>query len=149
VNLRTPKPDASAQAVDSWKLHIKSDAKEFAPFKDKAFWICGKERFITIVATQGLNQLIDKTHIVTNLALDKSQLKWLHKTFQDVMQHPICKLIVIKLLADKDTRLIWEEICEAMGNSMFVKLMSQTISAFLASMRPTPTLAGKVHSNLS
>jgi hypothetical protein len=59
------------------------------------------------------------------------------KIFQDAMQHPVCKSIVSNHLADDDTQLIWEQICDAMGRSMTAQLRSQLILTFLVSARPT------------
>ena len=39
ANWKTPKPDASTLAIDSWNRSNKPNAKDFLPpFKDKAFW---------------------------------------------------------------------------------------------------------------
>jgi hypothetical protein len=52
---RTPQPDV--KLLIHGDEHIKPNIKAFTPYKDEAHWICGKERFITTVAAQGLNHL--------------------------------------------------------------------------------------------
>jgi hypothetical protein len=90
-----------------------------------------------------LSHLIDEGHVVTNPQPDTNQRAWSFKILQDVMQQPICKVILIDHLNDKDTVSVWKEICQAMGMSVTAQFISQSISMHLTSTRPTPTAGWK------
>jgi hypothetical protein len=90
---------------------------DYKPFKDEASWIRFKERFTTI-ESHGLGHIIDINHVIDNLDLDKIQRGWLYKILQDTIQAPQGKSIVTKHIDDKDTRKIWEELCEYYDHSM-------------------------------
>jgi hypothetical protein len=55
------------------------------------------------------------------------------------MQHPVCKAIVTSHFAEKDTKLIWQEICNTLARLMVTQRMAQDSSAFLTLTCLTPT----------
>jgi hypothetical protein len=58
IHWKTPKPDISTIAADSWNHSNKPNAKDFAPaFKDDAYWIRAKERFQTPLVSTLLRAL--------------------------------------------------------------------------------------------
>jgi hypothetical protein len=55
------------------------------------------------------------------------------------MQHPACEAIVVSHFAEKDTRLIWQEICNTLGRLMVTQCKAQDSSTFLTLTRLTTT----------
>jgi hypothetical protein len=90
---------------------------DYKPFKDEASWIRFKERFTTI-ESHGLGHILTLTTSSTIFDLDKIQRGWFYKILQDTIQAPQGKSIVTKHIDDKNTRKIWEELCEYYDHSM-------------------------------
>jgi hypothetical protein len=133
-------PGVGTYDLASWKWAIKPRNKDFVPSWSEVHWSQVNQSFLTTVAALGLFHLIDKNHIAKNNKLDKcQQFEWMYMVLQEVMQAPTCRSIVTKHCADKDTRIIWEEICEMMEKSMVTQTVSQSILTFLASTMPTPS----------
>lgn len=125
------KQKETSKGLSEWKKSVKISRADHKEFRDETLWIRYKERFLTTLESQGLEHLIDKSFKIEDHSLDSAQSCWLYKVLQDCMVAPMAKSIVTKHLTTKDTRLIWEEICDAYDNSISAEIKAQTISGFL------------------
>ena len=125
----------AATPSDLWKKSVKPNASAFKQFREEVHWSKFKDSFETTLESQGLQELIDSTHVPADAAADLLKKKWLFKIMQDTMLAPHAKAIVQKHLAQKDTRAIWKEVTDHYSGSMVSQIRSQTISSYITSVR--------------
>ena len=72
-------------------------------------------------------------YVPQDLGLDEVKRLWLYKVIVDVCQTPVSKRIVNAHRDSKDTRAIWNDLCQHYNNSMASRIRNQEIIRFLNS----------------
>ncbi len=127
--------DPDSTEVQQWKKTVKPSKSDYKEFRDENYWTKSKELFECTLESQGLSHLVDENHEPIDEDLDKHQRDWLYNVFQMKMLAPMAKTIVTKHLQDKNTRLIWKEICTYYNMSMSSEMRVQQMSTYLSSNR--------------
>jgi hypothetical protein len=121
--------------LQSWKRMIRPSKSDFKDLKDETQWVRYKEHIETTLTAHELHHLIEPKFKSNNPNVDKAQMLWLYKVFQDIMKTPTARTIVTNHLAGKDTRKLWQDLCDKLDNSMTSELLAQKMSTYLASTR--------------
>ena len=133
--LAKPTDSSGETELSIWKKSVRPNKTEYKEFRDESLWTRAKEQFNTTLESHNLSHLIDPKHVITDANLDQAQRGWLYSAMQTAFKAPMAKTIVTKHLADKDTRLIWKELCEYYDSSMTSVLRAQQVSTYLTSTR--------------
>jgi hypothetical protein len=127
--------NAGETELATWKKSVRPNKADYKEFCDEALWVRSKEQFTTTLESHSLSHLIDEKHKPTDKDLDAAQRGWLYSVLQTIFKAPMAKTIVTRHLSDKDTRLIWKEICAHYDSSMTSVLRAQLLSSYLTSTR--------------
>lgn len=128
-------PPETNSDLANWSKNARPQANNYKEFKDEAYWTRTKEKYVANLEACNLQHLIDDSHIVTNPDLDRSQTLWFFKVLQDKITCPAAKSIVQKHSILKNTRKLWEELCNHLDNSMNAVLRASKLSSYITSAR--------------
>jgi len=126
------KMTAKREGLSNWNKSIKPNARDFKPFGEMNSWIEHKESFLVTLEVQNLTHLVEKNPMVHDDDLDNAQRKFLFKVMKDDFSHHEAKSIVKKRTKDKDTRSIWEELCEFRDRSIAAAMCADILMRHLA-----------------
>ena len=129
------KMTAKSEGLSNWNKSIKPNARDFKPFREMNLWIEYKESFLITLEAQNLTHLVEKNPIIHDDDLDKAQRKFLFKVMKDNFLHHEAKSIVKKYTTDKDTRKIWEELCDFYDSSITTAMCADVLMAYLADVK--------------
>ena len=90
---------------------------------------------LTRLNSQNLAHVIGNTFTPTNHWLNEAQTKWFYSVLLHKCTTASAKTIVTAHRADKNTRVIWEELCEKYDYSMSLLLHSQKLSNYICTAR--------------
>jgi hypothetical protein len=115
--------------VSSWKRNIKISPMDYKPFKDEASWIRFKNAFLPpLNLTDSDISLTLTTSSTISISIRSNA-----DGFTNPSRHYSSasrKSIVTKHIDDKNTRKIWEELCEYYDHSMSAHIQSGKISTY-------------------
>ena len=123
------------EALVNWNKNIKPNSREYKTFRDATQWVELKEHTITTLKAQNMYDVIDEHHIVADADTDKAKMQFFYKILLDNFLHPQAKLIIRSHKEDKNTRLIWKELCEYYDDSITTSMTADSLSAYLTSVR--------------
>jgi len=126
---------AKSEGLSNWNKSIKPNARDFKPFREMNLWIEYKESFLVTLEAQNLTHLVEKNPIIHDDDLDKAQRKFLFKVMKDNFLHHEAKWIVKKHATDKDTRKIWEELCDFYDSSITTAMYADVLMTYLADVK--------------
>jgi len=129
------KMTAKSEGLSNWNKSIKPNARDFKPFREMNLWIEHKESFLIALEAQNLTHLVEKNPTIHDDDLDKAQRKFLFKAMKDNFPHHEAKSIVKKHAANKDTRRIWEELCEFCDSSITTAMHADVLVTCLADIK--------------
>jgi len=130
------KMTAKSEGQSNWNKSIKPNARDFKPFREMNLWTEHKESFLIALEAQNLAHLVEKNPVmIHDDDLDKTQRKFLFKAMKDNFLHHEAKSIVKKHAADKDTRRIWEELCEFCDSSITTAMHADVLMTHLADVK--------------
>jgi len=135
ILLAKPTDTSGETELSAWKKSVRPNKTDYKEFRDESLWTRAKEQFTTTLESHNLSHLIDENYTVTDVNLDQAQRGWLYSALQTAFKAPMAKTIITKHLADKDTRIIWKELCEYYDSSMTSVLRAQQVSTYLTSTR--------------
>lgn len=123
------------EALANWNKNIKPNSREYKTFRDATQWIDTKEHTVITLKAQNMYDVIDEHHIVSDEDTDKAKMQFFYKVLLDNFVHPHAKLIIKAHKEDKNTRLIWKELCEYYDDSITTSMTADQHSAYLTSVR--------------
>ncbi len=130
-----PKSKTATTDLQNWQRTIKPSRSDFKEFRDEATWSKSKAKILSTLEAQGLGHLVQTGYAVTDVPLDVLQMKWLYSVLEGTMMHSYAKTLVTKHVVNKDTRVLWTELCAYYDKSMVAKLRCQRISTYVTSSR--------------
>ena len=125
------KSDTLAQ----WNRNVKPDARGYPFFRDITTWIEFKENVVVTCDSQNMTHLIDPNYKVVDPDLDAAQRKYMYKVMKDRFLHHEAKRIVKKHVVDKDTRLIWQEVCAHYDDSVTTSMAADKVLNYLTGVK--------------
>jgi len=129
------KMTAKSEGLSNWNKSIKPNARDFKPFREMNLWTEYKESFLITLEAQNLTHLVEKNPIIHDDDLDKAQRKFMYKVMKDNFLHHEAKSIVKKYTVNKDTRRIWEELCEFYDSSITTAMNADVLMTYLADVK--------------
>jgi len=126
---------AKSEGLSNWNKSIKPNAHDFKPFREMNLWIEYKESLLITLEAQNLTHLVEKNPVIHDDELDSAQRKFLFKVMKDNFLHHEAKSIVKKYTMDKDTRRIWEELCEFHDSSITTAMCANVLMTHLADVK--------------
>jgi len=127
---------AKSEGLSKWNKSIKPNVRDFKPFRETNLWTEHEESFLVTLEAQSLTHLVEKNPTIHDDDLDKAQRKFLFKAMKDNFLHHEAKSIVKKCTADKDTRKVWEELCDFCDSSIAAAMCADALMAHLADVKP-------------
>jgi len=125
---------AMSEGPANWNKSIKPNARDFKPFGEMNLWI--EESFLVPPEAQNLTHLVEMNPIIHDDDLDSAQQKFLFKAMKDNFLHHEAKSIVKKRTADKDTRRIWQELCDFYDSLITAAMCADVLMTHLADIEP-------------
>ena len=124
-------------ALVEWGKIARPQISDIPTYKDQAYWPKTKEKTETALTCMGLHKLIDGGFkpTITEIALDKRQMGWLFKAFQEKFLEPVAKAIILGYISNQDTRALWKKLCHKLDKSQVARMRASQLSTYLTSAR--------------
>ena len=126
------KMTAKSEGPSNWNKSIKPDARDFKLFGEMNSWIeCKETSFLIAPEAQNLAHLVEKNPMIHGNDFVSAQRKFPFKVMKDDFLRHEAKSIVKKHTEDKDTRRIWEELCDFHGSLIAAAMHADVLMTHL------------------
>ena len=104
------------KSLSNWNKVVKPSACDFKPCREVNNWVDYKDGFMITLEAQNLTHLVYNSYTVVDPDLNKAQQKYLYNAMKDTLLHCEAKSIVKFHTKTKDTRVVWEKMCNTYDN---------------------------------